>query len=228
MPSVFGKEKKKEQLIANLGELYRKIQKEHNISPGDFPPIAKFQAKLKPYDFTKLHSLKAKLIEDVDKMLQNEITRLMALIPQENQTTYESKAIRGGAFTGSDSIHNPFATGAGEGIHFGAGSDDWVIQPNKEKYDRIFQTLNPDASGRVTGSNAKRELVKSKLPNTVLGRIWKLADIDKDGMLDADEFAVAMHLINIKLDGNELPVELPIHVIPPDKRTGLSTSVEYD
>ena len=106
------------------------------------------------------------------------------------------------------------------------GSDDWIIAPNKDKYDRIFETLSPDANGKVTGSNAKRELVKSKLPNTVLGRIWKLSDLDKDGMLDADEFAVAMHLINIKLDGNDLPIELPIHVVPPSKRKGYS--LEYD
>ena len=40
----------------------------------------------------------------------------------------------------------------------------------------------------------------------------------KDGALDADEFALAMHLMNIKLDGNDLPVELPSHLIPPSKR----------
>ena len=44
-------------------------------------------------------------------------------------------------------------------------------------------------------------MIKSKLPNNVLGKIWKLSDVDKDGLLDADEFALAMHLINIKLDG---------------------------
>ena len=45
------------------------------------------------------------------------------------------------------------------------------------------------------------EMIKSKLPNNVLGKIWKLADVDRDGMLDADEFSLAMHLMNIKLDG---------------------------
>ena len=30
-------------------------------------------------------------------------------------------------------------------------------------------------------------MIKSKLPNNVLGKIWKLSDVDKDGMLDADE-----------------------------------------
>ena len=33
-------------------------------------------------------------------------------------------------------------------------------------------------------------LLNSKLPIDVLGRVWELADIDKDGMLDNDEFAV--------------------------------------
>jgi Cytoskeletal-regulatory complex EF hand len=36
--------------------------------------------------------------------------------------------------------------------------------------------------------------------------------------MDADEFALAMHLINIKLDGHELPTELPAHLVPPSKR----------
>jgi hypothetical protein len=61
-------------------------------------------------------------------------------------------------------------------------------------------------------------MVKSKLPNSVLSKIWKLADVDKDGMLDNEEFALAMHLINIKIDGNDLPPELPQHLLPPSKR----------
>lgn len=61
-------------------------------------------------------------------------------------------------------------------------------------------------------------MVKSKLPNTVLSKIWKLADVDKDGFLDAEEFALAMHLINIKINGNDLPSELPDHLLPPSKR----------
>ena len=51
-----------------------------------------------------------------------------------------------------------------------------------------------------------------------MGKVWKLSDVDKDGMLDADEFALAMHLINIKMDGHDLPVELPVHLVPPTKR----------
>lgn len=65
---------------------------------------------------------------------------------------------------------------------------------------------------------AKQELIKSKLPNSVLSKIWKLSDIDCDGFLDIDEFALAMHLINVKLDGCELPTVLPEHLVPPSKR----------
>ena len=32
--------------------------------------------------------------------------------------------------------------------------------------------------------------MNSKLPVDVLGKIWDLSDIDKDGFLDRDEFAV--------------------------------------
>ena len=45
--------------------------------------------------------------------------------------------------------------------------------------------------------------------NHVLPKVWRLSDVDGDGMLDSDEFALAMHLINVKLEGYDLPDELP-------------------
>ena len=112
----------------------------------------------------------------------------------------------------------PFMFGGGEGVNAGVGEVDWVINKDRYKYDSIFDTLNP-IDGKVSGASAKSmfsvddvrsllhfctmpgEMIKSKLPNNVLGKVWKLSDVDKDGLLDSDEFALAMHLINIKLDG---------------------------
>ena len=37
---------------------------------------------------------------------------------------------------------------------------------SKPKYDRIFADLQP-VNGKVSGSSAKNEMVKSKLPNSV-------------------------------------------------------------
>ena len=74
------------------------------------------------------------------------------------------------------------------------------------------------------GGVAREEMTKSKLPNSVLRRIWALSDMDVDGMLDRDEFAVAMFLIDHKLSGNDLPEQLPDCVIPPNKRSLMKKS----
>ena len=60
--------------------------------------------------------------------------------------------------------------------------------------------------------------VKSKLPNTELAKIWRLADYNKDGRLCDEEFALAMHLIDIRSHGHELPETLPKHLVPPSQR----------
>ena len=52
--------------------------------------------------------------------------------------------------------------------------------------------------------------------------IWRHSDVDHDGMLDSDEFALAMHLIHIKLEGFDLPEDLPDHLVPPSKKHRLS------
>lgn len=45
MPTVFGKENKKKELIGSLGDIYKRIEREHQISPGDFPNLKKMQVK---------------------------------------------------------------------------------------------------------------------------------------------------------------------------------------
>uniref|UniRef100_A0A672HAG9 EH domain-containing protein 3 n=1 Tax=Salarias fasciatus TaxID=181472 RepID=A0A672HAG9_SALFA len=214
MPSVFGKENKKKELIGTLGDIYKRIEREHQISPGDFPNLKKMQDQLQAQDLTKFQPLKPKLLEAVDDMLANDIAGLMVLVRQE-ETQRPNAVVKGGAFDGT--LDGPFGHGYGEGAGEGIDEAEWVVARDKPAYDEIFYTLSP-VNGKVTGANAKKEMVKSKLPNTVLGKIWKLADIDKDGMLDDEEFALANHLIKVKLEGHELPSELPAHLVPPSKR----------
>lgn len=45
MPAVFGKENKKKELIGSLGDTYKRIEREHQISPGDFPNLKKMQVE---------------------------------------------------------------------------------------------------------------------------------------------------------------------------------------
>lgn len=158
--------------------------------------------------------MKPKLLEAVEDMLANDIARLMTLVRQE-EAAMPSQAVHGGAFEGT--MSGPFGHGYGEGAGEGIDELEWVVGRDKPSYDEIFYTLSP-INGKVSGAAAKKEMVKSKLPNTVLGKIWKLADVDKDGYLDDEEFALANHLIKVKLEGHELPGKLPEHLVPPSKR----------
>ncbi|XP_027891532.1 EH domain-containing protein 4 [Xiphophorus couchianus] len=224
MPSLFGREKKKEELIMRLPEIYVTLQREHHISPGDFPNVTKMQDMLQHYDFSKFPSLKIKLIESVDKMLATKIAVLMAMI-REEESKLPPAMVSGGAFEGSED--GPFGRGYGEGICAGADADDWIVSRDKHRYDEIFYTLMP-VNGKITGVNAKKEMMNSRLPNTVLGKIWKLADCNQDGMLDDEEFALAQHLIQIKLEGYELPNELPNHLVPPAHRKNPTADALYN
>lgn len=98
MPSVFGKEGKKKDLIKNIGSIYDRLQKEHQISPGDFPDIKKMQEVLANQDFARFHSLKPHLIENVDRMLATDIARLMSMIPQEESEMVSEALIKGESF----------------------------------------------------------------------------------------------------------------------------------
>lgn len=95
MPTVFGKENKKNSLIKNLGQIYDKIQREHQISPGDFPDIKKMQESLQHQDFTKFHSLKMHLLEVVDQMLATDIAKLMEMIPHEESNLVSETIVKG-------------------------------------------------------------------------------------------------------------------------------------
>lgn len=224
MPSLFGREKKKEELIMRLPEIYTLLQREHHISPGDFPNVSKMQDMLQHYDFSKFPSLKMKLIESVDKMLATKIAVLMAMI-REEESKQPPAMVSGGAFEGSQD--GPFGQGYGEGISAGADAEDWIVSREKHRYDEIFYMLMP-VNGKITGVNAKKEMMNSRLPNSVLGKIWKLADCDHDGMLDDEEFALAQHLIKIKLEGYELPGELPDHLVPPSHRKNPTADALYN
>lgn len=105
----------------------------------------------------------------------------------------------------------------GEGFDAGHGEQGWVVETVKAKYDEIFNKLNPE-NGKLKRSVAKEELLKSKLPNNVLSKIYSLSDVDDDGLLDVDEFALAKYIIDLKIKGYDLPTELPQHLVPPSKR----------
>ncbi|KAG9050477.1 hypothetical protein FS837_005282 [Tulasnella sp. UAMH 9824] len=99
------------------------------------------------------------------------------------------------------------------------GAGDWDISTQeKATADSFFATLDTQKRGFIEGEVAVPFMVKSGLPEPVLAQIWDLADLYKDGRLNQDGFAIALHLINGKLTGKEVPETLPSSLIPPSMR----------
>ncbi|EPQ58260.1 hypothetical protein GLOTRDRAFT_57058 [Gloeophyllum trabeum ATCC 11539] len=97
-----------------------------------------------------------------------------------------------------------------------------VTASEKATSDAFFDTLDTDRKGYIEGDVAVPFMLQSQLPEDVLAQVWDLADINNDGRLTRDGFAVAMHLIQGKLAGKEIPATLPLSLIPPSMRTNAS------
>ncbi|KAM4728372.1 epidermal growth factor receptor substrate 15-like 1 isoform 2-T2 [Anableps anableps] len=97
-------------------------------------------------------------------------------------------------------------------------ASDWAIRPDeKGKFEAIFESLSP-VKGLLSGDKVRPVLINSKLPLDVLGKIWDLSDVDKDGHLDKEEFTVALHLVYRTMEKEPVPSSLPPSLIPPSKR----------
>lgn len=102
-------------------------------------------------------------------------------------------------------------------------ADQWAVTAtDKAQFDQIFATVDPQNRGFITGEQAVGFFSNSRLPEEALAQIWDLSDINSEGQLSRDEFAVAMYLIRqqrSKKDGRDiLPQSLPSNLIPPSMR----------
>uniref|UniRef100_UPI00398F2A0C intersectin-2-like isoform X4 n=1 Tax=Pristiophorus japonicus TaxID=55135 RepID=UPI00398F2A0C len=99
-------------------------------------------------------------------------------------------------------------------------SSDWgVPQAARLKYRQFFNSLDKSMSGYLSGPQARNALVQSNLSHNQLATIWNLADVDQDGKLRAEEFILAMHLIEMARSGQPLPLTLPPELTPPSFRS---------
>lgn len=119
---LFGKVSKKNDMLRNLSILYHKIQNKHRLAPGDFPDVNKMQILLSKYDFARFKNVKPRLIQGVDRMLKEDISQLMELLPLEQECADEregSEVDEGGAFELVWDPTSPFGYKRGEGANAG-------------------------------------------------------------------------------------------------------------
>lgn len=77
---------------------------------------------------------------------------------------------------------------------------------DQQRFQQLFQNATNDIS--ISPEAARNILLKSQLSPHHLARIWELSDINKTGDLLFPEFALALHLCNVVLRGEELPYQL--------------------
>lgn len=205
MPSMFGKAKKQAKLLENLGDEFAKISQRQRIPPGDFPNLNRFRSVLKEFELSKFPKLNEKSMAKIDSVLSQEIPVLMKQMRHPSVMSDDEEAAL-----------NPFADATGEPDDL--VSSGWCItQYEKTKFDNVFHSAKL-VDGKLQGSSAKDIFASSGLPNSMLFKVWKAADIDGDGALDSDEFAVAMYLVQNIKNGGSIPDVLPPDLIPPSKR----------
>jgi len=212
----FGKSKTQTKMLANLGQAFRQIAQKNNLNLSDFPPPNKFRSQIEKIMINKLPKIKKNDIPSLNGILERDIPKLMQDLPNQ-----EMKNDMG---MSSDVSSNPFAAVAMEKDAAVSGSQAWIVNSAmKATYDIQFHALALQG-GKASGGQIMNVMLQSGLQRETLKAIWTLADIDSDGKMDNEEFALCMFLIDHVNKGLKLPPTLPMRMVPPGKRKLLEFS----
>ena len=195
-------------------------------------------------NFSTFPSLNKGMIEDLERVLSKDVPKLMECLASERDTADVARAkmeshshgdgvnnrsptvpldIGRNKFGGSSSSSydsekssNPFTEIDSSSASF------WSLQEEFDRFHRDkFESLGP-SGGFLSNRASYTYLLETGLEKDELRRIWEMSDIDRDGQLDSEEFAVAMFLVDALLSSGQLPDELEEHEIPPSKRSSQS------
>ncbi|XP_048829859.1 intersectin-2b isoform X1 [Brienomyrus brachyistius] len=161
-------------------------------------------------------------------ILQPSATSLNSTLPNSNSfsssplgfnntemTKAQSLLDLGSSSSNSSSTNSPVSSSPK------VGGSDWAVpQSSRLRYRQQFNSLDKQMTGYLSGPQVRNVLTASQLTQTQLANIWNLADVDKDGKLKAEEFILAMHLVDMAKVGQPLPLTLPLDLVPPSFRSG--------
>ncbi|KAI8149556.1 hypothetical protein BJV82DRAFT_504872, partial [Fennellomyces sp. T-0311] len=222
---IFSKSKLPNEYLAQIWNL-ADVRKSGNLNQTEFVIAMHYVARLMDRTITSLPAqLPAKIYGSAAGSIQSSpVLRRTSVVPaamMSRQSTGSSfapptpRTQRGRA----ESIESLGS------IAFSSGSaPNWDVTPQeKARFDMFFDQIDTKRAGVIQGNEAVNFFKNSRLPDNELARVWDLADIEQNGQLTRDEFAVAMHLIQNRLIGKPLPNVLPKSLIPPS--TALSAPI---
>merc|ERR1712129_222165 len=199
---MFGKEKKQKELLLAMPEIFKSVSTKNNVPMGDFPNPHKFASIMKNFEMWKIPSLKPMEVQAIDEVLGRGVPKLLEQVEHRVEQKKQSNPF----FGGDD--NNPFD-------EMQLGKSQWVVsQTKKQEYDQRFYSLSL-TWGKASGGQIKQVMMQSQLGNQVLGKVWQLADVDKDGFMTDQEFALCLFLLDSVKAGQALPDTLPDDHIPP-------------
>eukprot|EP00388_Colpodella_angusta_P024643 GDKJ01064831.1.p1 GENE.GDKJ01064831.1~~GDKJ01064831.1.p1 ORF type:complete len:568 (+),score=149.62 GDKJ01064831.1:207-1706(+) len=216
MPT-FGKTSKQKKLMEEMPDIFQRIASARSLPIGDFPNPAEFNERTleNKIEFAKFPKLDVAKLKALDEVITKHIPALMKLLPSEEkraeEEALEHMAIAQGASPFMN-LKNGLSSANPEIVRF------LSTPPNLDVWAPEWNSIPLDNRGFLTGDKAKIELSKSRLPSTILHRIWSLADSpSKDGCLSQYEYALSKMFIHMKVEMNsELPHELPAELYPAD------------
>lgn len=80
MPSVFGKEATQKRLLANMLEVFARVQQLHKLPPGDFPDVERFTRKAAQFSFAELPRIPPRRLQLVDELLEVDVPELLQMV----------------------------------------------------------------------------------------------------------------------------------------------------
>ncbi|XP_058920020.1 epidermal growth factor receptor substrate 15 isoform X3 [Kogia breviceps] len=95
-------------------------------------------------------------------------------------------------------------------------------------YEKYYRQVDTGNTGRVLASDAAVFLKKSGLPDLILGKIWDLADTDGKGILNKQEFFVALHLVACAQNGLEVSLSSLNLAVPPPRFVWELSDIDHD
>eukprot|EP00613_Pedinella_sp_CCMP2098_P081719 CAMPEP_0171939872 /NCGR_PEP_ID=MMETSP0993-20121228/36653_1 /TAXON_ID=483369 /ORGANISM="non described non described, Strain CCMP2098" /LENGTH=277 /DNA_ID=CAMNT_0012581795 /DNA_START=124 /DNA_END=957 /DNA_ORIENTATION=- len=138
-------------------------------------------------------------------------------VPVESSTPAAAAAVASEPPSVSFSKWNPFAHKSSE------EKAVWPVESIKSETDKTFEGLSPTAQAAGAPLSLSPDQVRSALlplglSEDSLSTVWEQSDIDQDGRLDQDEWAVAQWLCRRCLSGVPIAASLDPALIPPSKR----------
>ncbi|KAB1281756.1 EH domain-containing protein 1 [Camelus dromedarius] len=93
---------------------------------------------------------------------------------------------------------------------------------------RLFGHDCGEGAGEDTDIRCQRQVGdKSLRLGAVLSKVLKLADVDRDGLLDNEELVLDHHLTKVYLEGHKVPADLPPRWISSSKPKHLPPALSW-